>query len=166
MSNEPTLIAVLPAGRYIVGDPCYSIGADHADWMTWLEAADYGQNDRNHVLVAPYNGHLCVGVSTAYGDGEYADNLGNLHGVDAGLIGVVHVDAADCESVSPPVVVDFPDEFECYYDDQTIVLGHVRIYTGDSCDCGEPINGGMQCRDCEEYEAEYDDLFEDDEDLV
>lgn len=154
MSNEPTLIATLPAGRYIVGDPCYSIGEDHADWMVWLEAADYTQTDRRHVLVADYKGSgLCVGVSTAFGDGCYEDNLGNAHPVDAGMIGVVPVVAADSESV-PPVVVDFPDEFDCYYDDGTIHLGHIVIYTGDRCeDCEEPISGGMLCDNCE-YERE------------
>ena len=26
----------LPAGKYIVGDPCYSMG-DHENWISWLE---------------------------------------------------------------------------------------------------------------------------------
>jgi hypothetical protein len=128
------LSVTVPAGRYWVGDPCYSIPNDL--WMSWLEAADYTFPGREHVLAARINGRVAVGVSTKYGDGCYPDEQGRMYAVDAGLIGVVPVEVADNSVGSDGDgeggrIIDFPHEFECYYDDGTVVLGPVRIHTGD-----------------------------------
>jgi hypothetical protein len=159
MTNNPTLVATLPPGTYIVGDPCYSIGEDHNDWMEWLEAADYTQNDRNHVLVAPYKGRLCVGVSTKYGDGEYYDNQGNSYGVDAGLVGLVAIEVSDRNSVGDGrVIVTFDEEVDCFYEDGLIHLGHIEVETNDvwECEkCGDTCEDGSSlCSDCEAWECE------------
>lgn len=134
----------LPAGRYVVGDPCYAI--PYAKWMEWLEDADYTVQDRNHVLYATVNGYPCVGVSTMHGDGTYFGNNGEEFPVDAGLIGLVDVRCATDEVLRTPgtIVVDFPEPIECLYNAGTIVLGRIEIDTDDSYSedecytCAEP----------------------------
>jgi hypothetical protein len=76
----------LPAGRYFVGDPCYTAGKDDAAWQAWCSTADFGSDD---VMAATFNGLPVVGLHTAHGDGSYRDFDGREYGVDAGLIGAV-----------------------------------------------------------------------------
>lgn len=123
---------VLP-GTYVVGDPCYSI--PDRMWMTWLEAADYETNDRRHVLAAAIDGYVAVGVSTAFGDGVYRGSDGFEYGVDAGLLGLVPIEVAkDVDrnlEVGLVTTVTLQRPAVCYYDDGTVHLGDLRIYTGD-----------------------------------
>jgi hypothetical protein len=125
------LSVTVPAGRYWVGDPCYSVPNDL--WMDWLEAADYTFPGREHVLAARINGQIAVGVATKYGDGSYMDEQGREYGVDAGLLGVVPVEVAENNYANDTAgrIIEFDREFECYYDDGTVNLGPVRIHTGD-----------------------------------
>lgn len=76
----------LPAGRYFVGDPCYTAGKDDQAWQDWCSTADFGSDD---VMAATFNGLPVVGLHTAHGDGTYRDFDGREYGVDAGLIGAV-----------------------------------------------------------------------------
>lgn len=76
----------LPAGRYFVGDPCYTAGKDDKAWQDWCSTADFGSDD---VMAATFNGLPVVGLHTAHGDGSYRDFEGREYGVDAGLIGAV-----------------------------------------------------------------------------
>lgn len=147
--------ATVPPGTYVVGDPCYSIPDDK--WMDWLEAADFTVADRNHVLFAEVDGHPCVGVSTAYGDGEYEGSDGNSYPVDAGLIGLVAIEVADKRSVDPRVEVTFDSPVECSFEDGVIHLGPILIDTDpDECceNCGsdDGVEDGVcwSCRDDEE----------------
>lgn len=85
---------IAPAGTYWVGDPCYSVPDDR--WMEWLEAAEYDHPDRGDApLIAELDGLTVVGVSTAYGDGDYPSYSLPEKGrkikfwVDAGMIGLV-----------------------------------------------------------------------------
>jgi hypothetical protein len=79
-------VIVLPAGRYFVGDPCYTAGNDDAAWQDWCKVTDSGDGE---TLAATYNGLPVVGLHTAYGDGTYYDESGREYGVDAGIIGAV-----------------------------------------------------------------------------
>jgi hypothetical protein len=135
MSNQRILkVATLPAGRYVVGDPCYAIPDNK--WMEWLEAADYMIQDREHVLLADVFGYPCVGVSTMYGDGMYVDDNGHNFPVDAGLIGLVPTAVAPVSVLKDPetVIVELKTPAECRYEDGVIVLGDIRIDTGDQSD--------------------------------
>lgn len=132
-----TTVVKVPAGKYWVGDPCYSIPDE--EWMPWLEAADYTINDRHHILVADLGeGRYAVGVSTQFGDGYYSDNEGRGYGVDAGLIGLVSQDWPGAgakyyprqEGIRYPL--ELPNEITVSYsEDGTITFGDLSIYTGD-----------------------------------
>lgn len=124
--------ALMPAGTYIVGDPCYAVPDER--WMEWLEAADYTSDDK--ILLAHLDGHPVLGIGTARGDGCYGGSDGNSYPVDTGLIGLVPVelDGATKEQEkyseknrSP--VVKFERDFRCSYEDGTITLGHIEIET-------------------------------------
>lgn len=130
----------IPAGTYVIGDPCYSV--PDARWLEWLEAADY-MNVGRGVLHAELDGCTVVGVSTAYGDGVYHSNLGHELDVDAGLIGLVDVRIADPDRDPDLETITFADPIICKFDEDTgeIFLGHVVIPTAED--------------DEDEYEDEY-----------
>src|SRR5687768_11930213 len=120
----------MPAGEYWVGDPCYAIDAQEK-WMEWLEAADYTNNDRSCFLLADLDGRPVLGISTAYGDGEYQGSDGNSYPVDAGLIGAVPVEVADVDAPFGMVKVTFAQDFKCSYDEDggVINIGNISIET-------------------------------------
>jgi hypothetical protein len=149
----------MPAGRYWIGDPCYAVPNDR--WMEWLKAADYMEQPR--YLIAEFDGRPVLGISTAYGDGEYYDRggLGSFP-VDAGLIGVVPVEVAQAD-VTGMHLVEFEHDFECRYDEDDaglIVLGHIEIETDPSepecCACGE-VEFECRCYDHDEDEVDWTD---------
>lgn len=119
--------AILPAGKYVVGDPCYAI-PEHR-WMAWLDLADF--RNSGTVLAAPLDGFVACGVETCYGDGLYYGNDGHEYPVDAGMIGLVPWEIAD-QTQQYESVVTFDAPVECYRDnDGAIILGSVVIPTGD-----------------------------------
>ena len=135
----------MPAGRYWVGDPCYAVPNDR--WMEWLEAADY-QNEPRYLL-AELDGRPVLGISTAYGDGQYWGRSGEgPFPVDAGLIGLVPVELAD-DNVTGMHLVEFDRPFECRYEDDAglIVLGHIEIET-DPEEVQECSGCGYEYDDC------------------
>lgn len=139
-------LQILPPGRYFVGDPCYAVPND--DWDEVLQATAYfGMFDwdsfhsgkRKYLskteadTMFSYKGYPMGASSTAHGDGLYEDQYGIQYPVDAGLIGVVHMDYAgksqDLEGSGR--IVEFKDFFTISYeeDEGTIVIGELRIKT-------------------------------------
>jgi hypothetical protein len=137
----------MPAGEYWVGDPCYAVADER--WMEWLEAADYMSEPQ--ILLAELDGKPVIGISTAYGDGEYLDEQGRSYPVDAGLIGLTPVELVTGEP-SEMHKVTFANDITCSYDDGTINLGNISIDTDpdeteDSCwRCGYAEHN-CQCED-------------------
>ena len=144
----------LPAGAYIVGDPCYSISDE--DWIPLLEAQGLWNKPSPRILEGEItNQHsgdpvTFTASSTAWGDGVYGDQFGRRYPVDAGLIGVVPVNLAKVEYEEGTHLVEFDSPFTVAYDEGTITIGHLKIETGD------------EEEDEEEYEE--DDEFETEED--
>jgi hypothetical protein len=151
---------MLAAGTYWVGDPCYIV-PDRL-WMPWLEAA-WENTEPNTVTIldARVEGRRVVASGTAYGDGVYFDQDGREYPVDAGLIGAVHAGfwpehaAAKVEHLGMNLV-EFPEPFHVGFEDGDIVIGHLRIPTGDqededTCpDHGTELDVMGGCPDCEE----------------
>lgn len=89
---EQYVSAVLPAGEYFVGDPCYAFESQQV-WVGLLEAAGY--ESCPPLLEAHAGGRSFTAAATAYGDGVYSDGV-RSYPVDAGMLGVVPVGSADC----------------------------------------------------------------------
>jgi len=119
----------MPAGRYYLGDPCYSVPKDR--WMEWLEAADYENN--REVLIAELDGHKILGLNTHHGDGVYEDQDGNIYGVDSGLIGLVPVEIAENRYGGRDGcgrIVEFSEMFKCHRSETGVLkFGHIVINT-------------------------------------
>jgi hypothetical protein len=78
-----------PAGEYFLGDPGYAVKPRKA-WMHLLESCNYFEKPTGQLP----DGTQVIAFSTAYGDGFFADNFGNMYPVDAALIGLVPVTEA------------------------------------------------------------------------
>lgn len=123
---------MMRAGKYYVGDLCYVM---HDEWDEVCNLFFQGRNDHgcNEGEFNLKDGRRFVSYNTAWGDGEYEDQDGRRYGVDAGLIGCIRVEDIDLTNSSNFVnggqVIDFPYDFDCYYDHGTIVIGHVRVET-------------------------------------
>lgn len=170
--------AVLPAGRYFLGDPCYTAGRDDAAWQQWVDVG-YMRSEASdsHIIGGTYNGHPVVASNTAYGDGEYYGSNGVSYSVDAGLIGVVpesvirgmRLSQADLEGSGAWVEVSEPTALEFDPSDGTIYFGTVAIHTGDNeeeddedsyCErCGDPLDNPYDgwCASCADEEFSEDE---------
>ena len=79
--------AVFGPGKYYLGDICY-VMADEIYKGVW--GGDHNYEDGWFPIWKDTPGSQRFAVSrTAYGDGEYFDNLGRSYPVDAGVIGIV-----------------------------------------------------------------------------
>jgi len=123
---------MMPAGTYYIGDLCYVM---HDVWDEFCDLTI----TKDHVCVQDgemtLHGKRFATYSTMYGDGVYHDKQGKEYGVDAGLIGCIHV---DCISVEEHKNLDlghvhkFDRPFRTGRSmDGTIYFGDVEIHTGD-----------------------------------
>ena len=132
---------ILPAGTYVITDPCYVIER----WDQAIEDTDCFDTPG----VFQMDGYNYCGISTMYGDGMYYDNYGAEYPVDAGLIGAVSVELVILEGKCTDyktVTFDYP--VKCGVDSEgTIYFGDIRIETGSSND----------------YDDEEDEYFEEDD---
>ena len=80
---------VITPGDYWLGDPCYALGD-----KSWAEITETSAEFTKNPI--ELNGHQLMIFPTALGDGVFECSLGTI-GVDAALIGIVPVEAADKE---------------------------------------------------------------------
>lgn len=121
--------AILPAGTYFIGDPCYIVSDDKV-WDHILSETDYFANpyEIDDVIM------LCA-CSTSYGDGVYVGSDGKNYPVDSGCIGAFNVDCEGIElsedALKMGSVYTFESEFEVSTDPRGIIqIGHISIDTG------------------------------------
>ena len=128
---------VLPAGRYVIGDPCYHVPDE--EWDHVLSESNFfeGQCWSHFETKAGTKGTV-VAFSTAYGDGEYEDAAGRKYPVDAGLIGIIPLDdvAADLD-LSCAHVITFTAPFTCRERAGKISFGFIDIDTDPSDPMGD-----------------------------
>lgn len=129
---------VLPAGKYILGDPCYVIDTP-SHWLGFLNnCADRDEEEY------PEGGDICNGYyenlpdgtkvlafATSYGDGAYSDQYGNKYPVDSGMIGLVPYnyapDYTNTDRLSK--LIDFEEETLCFTKDGILTFGNYIIDT-------------------------------------
>jgi len=135
----------MPAGKYYVGDLCYVM---HPQWdevckLLFAGREDGGCNEGEFNLA---NGVRFALYNTAYGDGTYPDNEGNLYPVDAGCIGCIRVeDVYDPEWwLDGMTVHTFTEAFETGTDGAVLTFGHIEVDTDP-----EPSD----------YEPDYDEHY-------
>jgi len=124
----------LPAGKYLVVDPCYVIGGD----PFWNDLCNFsfpaGQR-RDHFYIHS-EGHSIFAFSTAYGDGCYPVSDGNVcekAGVDAGMLSLIPMDYINnyCHMKGLGVEVELNSPSYPEYDNGNVLVGNVSIKTRD-----------------------------------
>lgn len=124
---------VLPAGAYIVGDPCYHV--PDSQWDRVLDESDFFDG-QCHATFKTYDGRVgtVIAFGTAYGDGVYNDEAGRQYGVDAGLIGIIPVLDIDPSKFDDTLAhaIRFTSPVHCSEKAGTIRFGHITIVTDES----------------------------------
>ena len=124
---------VVPAGRYILGDPCYAV--PDSEWMELLESCNYFENPIGYIKDGVQQFPV-LAFSTRWGDGCYRGTDGNSYPVDAGLIGLVPW--AVCKDVirdDLSQVVTFDKPTKCGTDGEgKLRFGHITIDTDPAQD--------------------------------
>lgn len=109
------------AGTYYVGDLCYIISDE--GWDKLLDDTDFFENDN-----MTYKGYPIWVHNTTYGDGTYKDNKGREYSVDAGIIGIIPIEATDLTSKGGQVIT-FPIDFTVDYKNGVFFIGNYIIDT-------------------------------------
>lgn len=128
----------LPAGVYVISDPCYVI--DREDYDVLLEETNYFGVDRDDIcergggiFTDSRTGRQFAVLSTLWGDGYFPSNVGKSFPVDAGCIACVPIEMVQPHVSEDPGVMKIIMEqpFKIHYDEGTIIYGDVEIYTGE-----------------------------------
>lgn len=128
---------VFPAGKYWIGDPCYTMEdywTEICDDFFFADKVEVGDSCNEGEYNLKHNvGKIFVG-NTAYGDGHYQDNFGNGYSVDAGCIGIIPMniieqnnDPGDIQLLG--TVVDFDVDFVVCIRDGVFQFGNIVIDT-------------------------------------
>lgn len=133
--NQPFSF-MMPAGKYYVGDPCYSVSDD--TWTDLLKQLIVGPKCMDGKFVLP-DGRVIVAVSTAFGNGTYSDDMGHRFGVDSGCLGLVRVKHADNDEDADedytPIKISFKEPFEVKSNGKGLItFGPLSIDTTKSAD--------------------------------
>jgi hypothetical protein len=121
----------VPAGHYILGDPCYVV--PDSDWDSLLQSCNYFENPIGYVKDGIQEFPV-LAFSTLWGDGCYKGTDGNTYPVDAGLIGLVPVEilGKDVHNLRGDLskIVTFDKTIKCSRDsDGKLRFGHITIDT-------------------------------------
>jgi hypothetical protein len=119
----------VPAGKYILGDPCYAV--PDSDWDFLLQSCNYFASPIGYIRDGLQEFPV-VAFSTRWGDGCYKGTDGNLYPVDAGLIGLVPAEVVDMEALRSDLhtVVTFTTAVKCSTDGNgKLRFGHITIDT-------------------------------------
>lgn len=117
----------LPAGTYVIGDPCYSVPKDQ--WSDILDQTDYFDKPKGFFKDDSGNEIKVIAFTTMYGDGRFQDTFDNYYPVDAGLIGIMPV--GDYPVGNGCHTFTYPEAFLCKKIGSTLIFGHIVIETGD-----------------------------------
>ena len=123
----------MPAGRYYIGDLCYVM---HPEWDE-VCALFFPTNQSGRGVEGEFtlrDGRRYASFGTAFGDGEYYNNMGTSHCVDSGSIGCIRMEDirddeySNLESLG--AIVEFDQPFEVEKIGRGLLqFGHVEIET-------------------------------------
>jgi hypothetical protein len=142
MARDTFYSAKFPAGQYYVGDLCYVM------YPEWDELCDimFSEDDYLEGELTVQNKRIFL-ASTAYGDGNYADNVGRAYGVDSGSLGIIAVEniaESELPNLNDGHVIEFTTDFIVTAQHGRFNFGGILIDT--------------------EYDEEYDEGYNDDHD--
>ena len=148
---------MMKAGTYWIGDLCY-VMHDEWDEVCNITISGHSVKDGEFKLA---DGREFATYCTAYGDGMYSDQDGNVYGVDAGLIGCILLSDINQSNKQNNItlgrIVTINHEFHTGSNDGKITFGHVAIDTDpefedeDEYDREEEINRREYLEDCNEF---------------
>lgn len=144
----------LPAGKYILADPCTVLSDSEYDELLEKQLIESGWDSSKFCTLS--SGKSVWVINTAHGDGLYFSNLHHSIPVDSGGIAVI---TAPSESVHEHMKneIIMTHAFSCFSNDKGVLhFGHVTVETDDKDEC-------EYCGQSE-YECECNDSFEDDDD--
>jgi len=136
------MMNVLPAGQYLISDPCYVFDRERYDALLeetnyfGLSSVDPQFARGGGIFVDKVTGLKFAVVGTAYGDGLFSSNDGDTYPVDAGCIAIIPFGMLDTPySPYGHGGAEFKEDFAVeYLEDGTIKFGHVEIYTARDVD--------------------------------
>ncbi|MBT9137772.1 MAG: hypothetical protein DDT31_00311 [Syntrophomonadaceae bacterium] len=117
---------ILPAGTYVIGDPCYNLTDSQYDEFlkTSNSLQTSGVVTLSDGLTAPV-----YALHTATGEGRFISG-GFEYAVDSGTIGIMSLQTLEGrEPEEATKVVKFKHSFEVYDSAGTLVFGHIEINT-------------------------------------
>lgn len=104
MEDKTTIGNITSEKGFYIGDVCYVL-ADDLYYRFWGDTCNF----EDGCITDPDTGFQFAVAGTAYGDGCYADNYGNIYGVDAGVIGLVPLELVkDSDTDSDGLVIREP----------------------------------------------------------
>ena len=137
-TRNPDNSFIVPAGRYLLGDPCCFVNSEGTHWGRFMDTKTEFHEGSHGFL----NGCETVMFYTAQGDGSYRmeDNgtqplsvlmiMGEI-GVDSGNIGLVKTDA---EAEGGMFEVVFTEPAFCAAHGPKLIFGHVFVNTNPDYD--------------------------------
>jgi hypothetical protein len=116
------------AGNYYVGDISYVL--PDSDYELILEESNFFNLKTSHQWNGKYHGYPIFVGSASYGDGVYEDNYDRQYYVDAGIIGIISVDAlVNKSNFELGNLIEFENDFQVSYDNGIFRFGDIVIDT-------------------------------------
>ena len=161
MSRDNINTALIPAGTYQLGDPCYAsafsrdFSRDDNVWLNFIESASYFHDQATSTFTHHTTGKRLTGWAwhTAYGDGTYTDVQGREYSVDSGLLGLIPLLEGE-EAADLTHKIEMPQGGNAYFDPEDSKL-YIHIYGEASI----VISTGDE--DDDEYDYEDEDEYDD-----
>lgn len=128
----------MPAGQYYIGDLCYVMHPEWDEACALFFPTNYsGRGAEGEFTLR--DGRRFASFGTAFGDGEYYNNMGTSHCVDSGSIGCIRMEDIRDDEYSNletlGAIVEFDQPFEVEKVGRGLLkFGHVEIETDPQYD--------------------------------